>query len=250
MNKSTAVNLDKLVNDFSELEQTITQMKGDNIILEMKLEETKRLLRITQKSEKHLTEEWKGMLGTIQGLQQTVQEQLSLRAENDELKNMVTGLREEGEERAKGWQAQVRRLQAEAASLKEHHQRELVDAHREIQRKLEEKDREMKEVFKRNETAVEDLTRKVKDLEKEKQSEIVKLQMEFSAKLARAQSMMAKPQQPQGHGLLSQNIFRRKLQFMQVEKNQEIEALRQKVKELEQLQLQAFSDSRLKKRRS
>ncbi|KTF80019.1 hypothetical protein cypCar_00038547 [Cyprinus carpio] len=75
-------------------------------------------------------------------------------------------------------------------------------------------------------------------------------QLKFGAKLARAQSMSTKSQpQTQASAPHPQNIFKRKLQFIQEEKNKEIEVLRQRVRDLEQQSLHGLMDSRLKRRK-
>ncbi|XP_016361739.1 coiled-coil domain-containing protein 152-like isoform X2 [Sinocyclocheilus anshuiensis] len=95
------------------------------------------------------------------------------------------------------------------------------------------------------------MRRQMRGKEKEMQSQIIKLQMEFGAKLARAQSMSTKSQpQTQSSAPHPQNIFKRKLQFIQEEKNKEIEALRQRVRKLEQQNLHGLMDSRLKRRKN
>ncbi|XP_053504828.1 coiled-coil domain-containing protein 152-like [Ictalurus furcatus] len=135
-------------------------------------------------------------------------------------------------------------------ALQEQHQRETEDCAADTKRKLESKDVEMKAALDREERAIEAMRQKMKDQEKEKQSEVIKLQMEFSAKLARAQSMSVKSQlQPQASGIIPQHIFKRKLQFLQEQKEKEIEALHQRVKELEQQSLCTSSESRLKRRK-
>ncbi|XP_012697752.2 coiled-coil domain-containing protein 152 isoform X2 [Clupea harengus] len=190
-----------------------------------------------------------GLLGTIQGLQQTLQQQCDLRVENERLKKSLLDMKKNNVKILEDCHAQNEGLQAEMAVLQEDHQRELEEAQQETQRKLEAKERAIKEVIEKKESSEEELRRKIREQDKEKQSELIKLQMEFSAKLARVQSTVVKSQQAQGSSLASQNIFKRKLQFMQEEKNREIEALRQKVKELEQQQFLGFTESRLKRRK-
>ncbi|XP_013881422.1 coiled-coil domain-containing protein 152 [Austrofundulus limnaeus] len=62
--------------------------------------------------------------------------------------------------------------------------------------------------------------------------------MEFGAKLARVETSAQRQQQQQQqqlHGaMLPQSVFKRKLHFFQEEKNKEISALRQRIKELEE----------------
>ncbi|KAB5549027.1 hypothetical protein PHYPO_G00062510 [Pangasianodon hypophthalmus] len=249
--KKTVVDLDKLLQDFSLLEQKITELRGKNNILEIKLDEASRLLKLSQSKEKHLIEEKDGLLGSIKCLQHNLEQQCNLRGENEKLKNVILELKKQNEEQVEERKACVQRLQCEMRALQEQHQREMEDCAADTKRKLESKDVEIKEALDREERAKEAMRRKMKDQEKEKQSEVLKLQMEFSAKLARAQSMSVKRQlQPQASGIIPQHIFKRKLLFLQEEKNKEIETLRQRVKELEQQSLRTIAEPRLKRRKS
>ncbi|XP_072517353.1 coiled-coil domain-containing protein 152 [Salminus brasiliensis] len=248
--KKTAVNLDKLVQDFNLLEQKITELKGTNNILEIKLDEINRILKFSQNKERHMTEERDGLLDTIKCLQHNLQQQCELRVENEKLKSAVIDMKKQIEAQVEERKVCIQCLETEMKALQEQHQRMMDECAKETQKKLESKDVELKEALDRKESTLEEMRRNMKDQKKEKQSEIIKLQMEFSAKLARAQSVMVtNQQQPQGSGHLAQNIFKRKLQFLQEEKNKEIEALRQRVKELEQQNLQGLSESRLKRRK-
>ncbi|XP_050948919.1 coiled-coil domain-containing protein 152-like [Labeo rohita] len=251
MKKLTVVDLTKLVKDFIQLEHKITEMKGENTTLEVQLDETSRLLKISQNKEKQLIEERDGLLETVKGLQNTLQQQCDLRVENEGLKNAALQMKKENEAQLKESNTRLQRMAAEMKALQDQHQRELDDCVKETQRKLDAKDTELTEAHERNECALEEMKRQMREKEKEIQSQIIKLQMEFGAKLARAQSISAKNQpQTQSSAPRPQNIFKRKLQFIQEEKNKEIEALRQKVRELEQQSLHGLMESRLKRRKN
>ncbi|XP_048022837.1 coiled-coil domain-containing protein 152-like isoform X1 [Megalobrama amblycephala] len=251
MKKLTAVDLTKLVKDFIQLEHKITEMKGENNTLEIQLDETSRFLKLAQNKEKQLTEEKDGLLETVKGLQHTLQQRCDLRVENERLKHEALQMKKENEAQIEESKTQLQRLAAEMKALHDQHQRELEDRDKETQRKLDAKDTELKVAHERNECALEEMRRQMREKEKEKQSQIIKLQMEFGAKLARAQSMSARSQtQTQASAPHPQNIFKRKLQFIQDEKNKEIEALRQRVKELEQQSLYGLMDPRLKRRKN
>ncbi|XP_068072133.2 coiled-coil domain-containing protein 152 [Danio rerio] len=234
MKKHSAVDLTKLVKDFIHLENKITEMKGENSTLEVQLDETGRLLKLAQNKEKLLIEERHGLLESVKGLQNTIQQQCDLRAENERLKNAALQMKKENEAQLEESKIRIQRLTEEMKALQEGHQRELENCDKETQRKLNAKDTELKVAHERYECTLEEMRRQMTEKEKEKQSQIIKLQMEFGAKLARAQSMSAKTQtQTQASAPRPQNIFKRKLQFIQEEKNKEIEALRQRVRELE-----------------
>ncbi|XP_056587133.1 coiled-coil domain-containing protein 152-like [Triplophysa dalaica] len=250
MKKTTVIDLDTFIKDFMQLENKITEMKGGNTTLEIQLDESRRLLKLAQNKEKQLTEEKDGLLETVKDLQKTVQQQCDLRVENERLKDAALQTKKENEAQLEESKAQLQRLTAETRALKHQHQRELDDFAEETQRKLELKDTEIKWALEKNECALEEMRKQMREKEKEKQSQIIKLQMEFGAKLARAQSISVKSQtHRQASCPLPQNIFKRKLQFIQEEKNKEIETLHQRVRELEQQSLHGLIDSRMKKRK-
>nr|XP_055036864.1 coiled-coil domain-containing protein 152-like [Misgurnus anguillicaudatus] len=249
MKKATSVDLDKIIKDFIQLEHKIIEMKGGNTTLEIQLDETSRLLKLAQNKEKQLIEEKDGLLETVKVLQKTVQQQCDLRVENQKLKSAALQMKKENEAQLEENKAHVQRLEAEMRALKNKHQRELDDFAKETQRKLEAKDAEMKVALEKNRCALEQMRMQIREKEKEKQSQIIKLQMEFGAKLARAQSMKNQTH-TQASSPLPQNIFKRKLQFIQEEKNKEIEALRQRVRELEQQSLHGMIGSHQKRRKN
>ncbi|XP_008302786.1 coiled-coil domain-containing protein 152 [Stegastes partitus] len=265
--KSNCVNLDRFLEEFGHLEQKITEVNGKNSMLEIMLEDANRLLKFSLSKEKSLIEEKSSLLATADRLQQTVQEQCNLRVENDRLKKDITDLKQQNERTAAVGEAEVQQLLGKLRAEEERHQRELEavrrqcqrevdDAHRERFNQLEAKDAEAKKLLEQKDVDLEELKKKLKDQEKEKQSELLKLQMEFGAKLARVQStaqfnqQQQQQQQQRGSNPLPQSVFKRKLQFFQEEKNKEIAALRQRITELEESQrVGSFADGRLKRRK-
>ncbi|XP_049908280.1 coiled-coil domain-containing protein 152-like isoform X2 [Epinephelus moara] len=243
MIKLNCVNLDRFMSDFTQLEQKITGLTGKNSMLEIMLEDANRLLKFSQTKEKSLIE-----------------------VENERLKNDMADLKQQNERTAEDGAAELQQLISEMAAERERHKRELEtvrqqcrreveDVHRKGFIQLEAKDAEVKNLLEKKDLDLEELKKKLKDQERERQSELLKLQMEFGAKLARVQSTAAQwsqqQQQQQQHGSnLPQSVFKRKLQFFQEEKNKEIVALRQRIKELEENQrASGLSDSRLKRRK-
>ncbi|KAM6900854.1 coiled-coil domain-containing protein 152 [Lycodopsis pacificus] len=243
----------------------MTEVSGRINVLEMMLEDTNRLLKFYQTKENSLIEERDSLLVTVNRLQQTLQEQCNLRVENERLKNDMGEMKQQSERRAKDGEAELQSLVSDMRAEGERHKRELEavrqqcrreveDACREGFHQLQAKDAEGKNLLERKDLDLEELKKRLKDQERERQSELLKLQMEFGAKLARVQStaQWSQQQQQQQHGsnLLPQSVFKRKLQFFQEEKNKEIVALRQRIKELEENQRAGgFNDGRLKKRK-
>ncbi|XP_032395325.1 coiled-coil domain-containing protein 152 [Etheostoma spectabile] len=265
MIKLNCVNLDRFMEDFTQLEQKITEVSGKNNVLEVMLEDANRLMKFYLAKEKSVVEERDSLLVTVNRLQQTLQVQCNLRVENERLKNDMADLKQQNKRTAEAGEAELQRLASEMRAEAERHQRELETvmqqcrreveaAHRKSFQQLEAKDGELKDLMEKKDLDLEELRKRLKEQERERQSELLKLQMEFGAKLARVQSIaqLSQQQQQQQHGssLIPQSVFKRKLQFFQEEKNKEIVALRQRIKELEESQRAgSFSDSRLKKRK-
>ncbi|XP_034752232.1 coiled-coil domain-containing protein 152-like [Etheostoma cragini] len=267
MIKLNCVNLDSFMEDFAQLEQKITEVTGKNNVLEVMLEDANRLMKFYLAKEKSVVEERDSLLVTVNRLQQTLQVQCNLRVENERLKNDMADLKQQNERTAEDGEAELQRLAREMRAEAERHQRELETvrqqcrreveaAYRESFQQLEAKDGELRNLMEKKDLDLEELRKRLKEQERERQSELLKLQMEFGAKLARVQSVaqlsQQQQQQQQQHGssLIPQSVFKRKLQFFQEEKNKEIVALRQRIKELEESQRGgSFSDSRLKKRK-
>nr|XP_046230773.1 coiled-coil domain-containing protein 152-like [Scatophagus argus] len=266
MIKLNCVNLDSFMEKFTQLEQKITEVNGKNNMWEIMQEETDRLMKFYLTKAKSLTEERNSLLVTVNKLQQTLQEQCNLRVENERLKKDMAELKQQNERTAQDGEAEVQQLLSEMRAEGERHKRELEtvrqqcsreveDAHRLGFSQLEAKGAEVKKLLEKKDLELEDMKKKLKQQEREKQSEILKLQMEFGAKLARVEStaqwsQQQQQQQQHSSSLLPQSVFKRKLHFFQEEKNKEIEALRQRIKELEENQRACgFNDSRLKKRK-
>ncbi|XP_041816612.1 coiled-coil domain-containing protein 152-like [Chelmon rostratus] len=261
---SNCVNLDTFVEKFTQLEQKITEVNGKNSMLEIMLEDANRTMKFGLTKEKTLIEERNSLLVTVNKLQQTLQEQCNLRVENERLKDDMADLKQQNERATEDREAALQQLVSEMRAEGERHKRELEtlrlqcrreveDARRRGFSQLEAKDAEDKKLLEEKDLELEEMKKRLKDQERERQSELLRLQMEFGAKLARVQSTAQRSQQQQqqhSSSLIPQSVFKRKLQFFQEEKNKEIVALRQRIKELEENQrASGLNDSHRKKRR-
>nr|XP_057920652.1 coiled-coil domain-containing protein 152 isoform X3 [Doryrhamphus excisus]XP_057920653.1 coiled-coil domain-containing protein 152 isoform X3 [Doryrhamphus excisus]XP_057920655.1 coiled-coil domain-containing protein 152 isoform X3 [Doryrhamphus excisus] len=265
MSKINRVNLDKFVKEFAVVEQNMTELNGRNNLLKTKLDEANKVVKFYENKEKSLTEERDTLLVTVNSLQQTLQQQCSLRVENDSLKKNTADLRKQLERTAEDGEAEIQRLHSEMKAQRQSHKRELEsvmercrkqveDAHMEAVNRLEAKEAEVKTLLEQKDLDLEVMKKTLKDQERKQQSELLKLQMEFGAKLGRIQNTaQCNQQQQQKHDLdnTAHNFFKRKLHFIQEEKSKQIEALRQRIKELEDNQrVGSLNDNRSKKRRT
>uniref|UniRef100_A0A2I2YEM5 Coiled-coil domain containing 152 n=1 Tax=Gorilla gorilla gorilla TaxID=9595 RepID=A0A2I2YEM5_GORGO len=87
MKKISSVNLDKLINDFSQIEKKMVETNGKNNILDIQLEKSNCLLKVMQAKEVSIKEECATLHNIIKGLQQTIEYQQNLKVELNEEKH-------------------------------------------------------------------------------------------------------------------------------------------------------------------
>ncbi|KFQ40688.1 Coiled-coil domain-containing protein 152, partial [Mesitornis unicolor] len=182
----------------------------------------------------------------IKGLTQTIENQCNVKDENDRLKVTIRILEEKLKACEQEYKDQIEKLMIEIKNKEEDHKLEITQLHCDIRKQFEVKEVEYREGREKKELEILELTRQLKIQKEEKQNEIIKLQIEFNAKLARVQNKTTKSLS--GASVLPQSIYRRKLQHLQEEKNKEIEVLRNTIRDLEQ-RLNKGQDMHFKYRR-
>ncbi|XP_039222300.1 growth hormone receptor isoform X4 [Crotalus tigris] len=232
MKKTSMVNLDKLLEDFSHIEMKMSELHGKNHVLNLELDKTNKLLTISQSREEMAKQDSATFQNVIKGLQQTIEDQYNLRDENEKLKNIVQILEKKLKTREKEHENMVDKLIMEIKNKEKEHNHEQSKLHSDMNKQLESKMEEHKKLMEKKDLNILELTKQLKAQEKEKQNEIFKLQIEFNTKLERLQTKTLKVQA--NPTALPQNIYRKKLQHLQEEKNKEIEILRNVIKDLEQ----------------
>ncbi|XP_016041280.1 coiled-coil domain-containing protein 152 [Erinaceus europaeus] len=231
MKKTSNVNLDKLITDFSQIEKKILETVGKNNILDIQLEKTNCLIKAMQSKEVSIKEECATLHNMIKGLQQTIGCHHNLKGENEQLKRNADIMKEKLKSHELEYKNNIARLMNEMKIKEEGHEREIKKLCQDMQRKVELNEEKHKELLEKKEVEISELNAKLRTQEKEKQNEIIRLQLEFDAKLARVQT---KPKSYPESTVSPQSIYRRKLQHLQEEKNKEIQVLRDTIHDLEQ----------------
>ncbi|XP_059349160.1 coiled-coil domain-containing protein 152 [Ammospiza nelsoni] len=246
MKKTSIVNLDKLLYDFSEIEKKISEINDANNLLIHQLEKCNRLLALSQSKEESVKEECSALQNVIKGLTQTIENQCNVKDENDRLRGTIHILEDKLKTCEEEYKDQIEKLMTEIKNKEEDHKLEITQLNCDTRKKFEVKEMEYREEREKKELEILELTRQLKIQNEEKQNEIIKLQIEFNAKLARAQDKTTKAFSDAS--VLPQSIYRRKLQHLQEEKNKEIEILRNTIRDLEQ-RLNKGQDLPFKRRR-
>ncbi|XP_074875522.1 coiled-coil domain-containing protein 152 [Buteo buteo] len=232
MKKISVVNLDKLLDNFSEIEKNISEISEANKLQVLQLEKCNRLLTLSQSKEESVKEECTTLQNVIKGLTQTIENQCNVKDENDRLKGTIHILEEKLKACELEYKDQIEKLMIEIKNKEEDHKLEIAQLNCDIRKKFEVKEVEYREQREKKELKILELTRQLKIQNEEKQNEIIKLQVEFNAKLARVQNKATKSYSDAS--VLPQSIYRRKLQHLQEEKNKEIEILQNTIRDLEQ----------------
>uniref|UniRef100_A0A2K5BUQ3 Coiled-coil domain containing 152 n=1 Tax=Aotus nancymaae TaxID=37293 RepID=A0A2K5BUQ3_AOTNA len=235
MKKISNVNLDKLINDFSQIEKKMIETNGKNNILDIQLEKTNCLLKVMQAKEVSVKEV----------LYIRMFFDYSYTGENEQLKISADLIKEKLKSHEQEYKNNIAKLISEMRIKEEGYKTEISKLYQDMQKKVELNEEKHKELIGKKEMEISELNAKLRNQEKEKQNEIIKLQLEFDAKLARVQT---KSKSYPDSTVLPQSIYRRKLQHFQEEKNKEIAILRNTIRDLEQ-RLSIGKDSHLKRRR-
>ncbi|GAB1299208.1 Coiled-coil domain-containing 152 [Apodemus speciosus] len=221
--KISNVNLDKLIDDFSQIEKKMIETTGKNNLLDIQLEKANSLLKIMQTKETSMKE-----------------------GENEQLKRNVDFMKQKLKSHEQEYKNHIAKLISEMKIKEEEHKTELSKLYQDMQKKVELNEEKHKELMAKKEIEISELNAKLRTQEKEKQNEIFRLHLEFDTKLARAQT---KSKSYPDATILPQSIYRRKLQHLQEEKNKEIASLQNTIRDLEQ-RLEASKDNtRLTRRR-
>ncbi|KAJ3605408.1 hypothetical protein NHX12_027455 [Muraenolepis orangiensis] len=253
MSKLTCVDIDNMMSSFTLLEQKICGKIGENNMLEVKLDDVQRVLKFSLIKERSLIEERDGILATVDALQESLQQQFNLRDVNDGLKDKMTEMRKQNDRRIVEKDGEIQKLLEVTKAEEERHQRALEAAQQREQREteavlkqLEAKDAAVEKVLESKGAELQALRDTLRTQEKERQNELLKLRMEFGATLAKVQNSvkLSHQQNQQNPNSVNHNIFKRKLHFVQEEKNREISALRQRVQELEEEQQPHYNKRR------
>ncbi|XP_030047790.1 coiled-coil domain-containing protein 152 [Microcaecilia unicolor] len=229
-----------------EVCKKIVERNGKINLLEIQLEKSMKMLKLSQTKEASIKEDCDALQTVIKGLQGTIENQCNLRDENEKLKKTMQILEQKLKAQEQEHKNYIDKFVIEMKAKEEDHQMEQRKTQYDMNRKFELKEEEHKKLMNEKDIEILELNRQLRTQEKEKQSEIIKLQIEFNAKLARIQHKTAKSY-PDTTGL-PQNIYRMKLQHLQEEKNKEIEILRRTIRDLEQ-QLRNEQGSHLKRKR-
>ncbi|KAK2521179.1 hypothetical protein Q9233_011169 [Columba guinea] len=149
MKKISVVNLDKLLDNFSEIEKKISEINEANNLLVLQLEKCNRLLTLSQSKEESVKEECTALQNVINGLTQTIENQCNVKDENDRLKGTIHILEQKLKAceqvhhklsffsflHSQEYKDQIEKLMLEVKNKEEEHKLEITQLNCEIRKK-------------------------------------------------------------------------------------------------------------------
>ncbi|XP_026633178.1 coiled-coil domain-containing protein 152 isoform X2 [Microtus ochrogaster] len=167
MKKISNVNLDKLIEDFSQIEKKMIETTGKNNRLDIQLEKSNSLLKIMQTKEATIKEECATLHTMIKGLQETIQYQHNLKVELNEEKHKELMIKKEME---------ISELNEKLRTQEKEKQNEILKLHLEFDTKLARVQTKSKSYPDATILPQSIYRRKLQHLQEEKSKEIASLQ--------------------------------------------------------------------------
>ncbi|KAI5930570.1 Coiled-coil domain-containing protein 152 [Manis javanica] len=166
------------------------------------------LLKVKPTKEISIKEECATLHSMIKGLQQTIEYQHNLKGENEQLKINPDLMKEKLKYYEQEYKNNIAKLMNEMKIKEEGYKKEIKKLYQDMQEKVALNKEKHKEPIEKKEVEISELHAKLRTREKEKQNEIIRLQLELDAKLARVQT---ESKSYANSTVLPQSIYRRKL---------------------------------------
>ncbi|XP_074611100.1 coiled-coil domain-containing protein 152-like [Acropora palmata] len=230
--KVKRVCLDNLIQDFTLWQKNLRDAVHENNCFQMEIRSVTKKLQSSEEAEKIAMQEAGKFKDMVDKLQEIISKRCDQEDENEKLKAEIAQLKDKlrkiEEEHKKQISEGLKHLETADLNHKEEIQRikkeTLQESRGEISR--------LQELVKEKEGEVQQLNKQLADANHANHNEIVKLHLEYDAKLQKLQRNRIKPQSAQTCNA-NNEIFRKKLQFAKAEAQKEIAALKTKISELE-----------------
>lgn len=226
------VDLDNLIQEFLQWQTALRDAAHENNCFKMEIRSLTRKLETSQEAERIALEDAGKLKGIIDSLQGVLSKRCDQEEENESLKSQISKMEEKCSSLEKEHKLQISESLKNLEISEQAHRQEILKFKEET---LEQSRREITELQKslqEKADEVRQLQKKLVDTNHANHTEIVKIRLEYDAKLLKLQRSNAKAQGGQTSNANS-DIFRKKLQFAKAEAQKEITSLKSKVSELE-----------------
>ncbi|XP_070563037.1 coiled-coil domain-containing protein 152-like isoform X2 [Ptychodera flava] len=218
-----------------------TDLSCENSNLELQLRVLKKQLQSSQTNEKMFIQDVERLQAMVNQLQSTLSKRCHIEEQNVELKDKLARQEEEIGKIKQELDTSLREAAERIQRVKEENKEDLENIQKATREKAEQDIAALMEKLKAKDQDMKGLNEELSNLKKDKHTEIVKLRLQYDAKLLSLQKQNQKTAQQKGQtGTANQEIFRKKWQHMKAESEREILSLKKTISELQKkLDMQA-----------
>lgn len=218
------------------------QICGRKIALSVKGYQANKQLTQAGRTDVHQRYTIKTLQDTIRSTLNTLAARCDLQDENKKLKEVIKSMQQKEQQREKEHAEQCAALQRQTQQLNDQHTTNLANQQRMFNAKLAEAEMRHAKQLEHKDTEMTSLKSQSDDAERQHHVQLTRLQMDYDEKMKKLQRQLSAAQVPASKQLATnQEIFRKKVQHMKAEHQQEIDKLQHTIVDL-QRQLQQHQD--------
>ena len=226
------IDLDQLRHDFLAWQQATSRVSSQNVGLKSQLAIVERQMLASQTAERAANETASQLREQVQKLQHILLRQCDMEEENRQLKDQIASLKQSAAELEQQHRQQMSEALESLEVAQASHLEEITVLRDESAQELKREVGHLEKTVAEQKAEVRQLRKEHDDCEKDHHTQLVKMRLEYDAKLLKMQKQTAKPapnqQSPVGH-----EIFRKKLQAAKADSDREIMSLKRTVADLE-----------------
>ncbi|XP_032232176.2 coiled-coil domain-containing protein 91 [Nematostella vectensis] len=233
LSKVKQVLLDKLNDDFIRWQKATSDISKENNSLVIQIRSLQKQIQASQVAEKSTLEENSNLKIMVDKLQSILLKRCDLEVENRQKREQIANMKDTAKNLEEEHKKQMLESMKNLEAANEAHKKELTrlkdEAAQQTKRELALTDKSIQEQA----CEIRQLQKQLVDMEREKHTELVKLRLEYDAKLLKVQKSNVNKSQNGQNANSNSDIFRKKLQAVRSESEREITNLKSKVAQLE-----------------
>ncbi|KAL5471382.1 hypothetical protein EMCRGX_G029495 [Ephydatia muelleri] len=230
------VNLDKIISDFNVWEEAAAAVLQENNRLSLQVKHLQRQCTLYQEAEKCYINDITLLRCSTERLQNALAKRCDFENENAALRDQIVALHKSTVLLEMEHKKQIAESLDTLKAAHEAHKTELLRAQELVQRQSKQEIEVLQRQIQEKNAELRQIQKQLSDVERDRHTEVVKLRLEYDAKLLKLQKQRAQSDQPSS---TNHEVYRKKLQHQKAESDQEIATLKAQVQDL-QRQLATF----------
>lgn len=224
--------LDQLRNDFLAWQRATSCVSSQNAGLKSQLATVERQLLASQTAERAANETASQLREQVSKLQLILLKRCDMEEENRKLKEQIMNLKEEAARLEQDHRQQINDALESLELAKASHAEEITILKDEAMKEMKREASRLEKIVAEQKAEIRQLRKEHEDSRKEHYAQLVKVRLEYDAKLLKMQRQTTKPM-PNQSSSVGHEIFRKKLQAAKAESDREVASLKRTISELE-----------------